>query len=416
MTMAKNGRRYSLRLEPSERLLYQAVVHADQESLNEWLALLNMDTISHSEFRLLGLLHHQHSQALPEQVAAICSGIYQRNWYLAQRQIVCLNELQALIAEPSQRLLILKGISLASLYYPSLGSRCAGDIDIYPVGISPFHLAQRLKETGFTNRWPYQSAWWNSLSTADAGTMHSLDLQRDDTDYVDLHFYLDARSLCSQLDSNTALRCIDFEVNGISYKTLSATDSLIKALAQSRDIQSSSGLQDAVDIALILREASSRIDWDLFVTEVRTRQISSFVKSALHWMQGIDTLTIPPEVLRDIAAIKRCTAERLYFNSQATWSDSTKNIAHQTGREGLLPRAFCLKLLCYKWQLRCIKQINLYSPLTMLQFVRHQSGANNLATAFLELARRVTKKGIRLLREQKSYSNTCGTSNPKCSG
>jgi hypothetical protein len=118
----------------AQELLLRACLAPEEEALaawERWCATSDLDAIEEESFRHLPLAWYRLQKvAARDRTFEIAKGVYRRAWYRNQLLFRGLNDVLDRLADERIDVLLLKGTSLATRFYPSPATRPMGDIDL----------------------------------------------------------------------------------------------------------------------------------------------------------------------------------------------------------------------------------------------------------------------------------------------
>lgn len=119
---------------PRDLLLLRACLHPSlsQSSFKQWRGQIDFETeIDRGSFRLLPLLYYRYGPINADSaIMARLKGIYRRSWSKNNWLLFAAIPTLALLQKKGIRLLLLKGLPLAKLYYEKMALRPMADVDL----------------------------------------------------------------------------------------------------------------------------------------------------------------------------------------------------------------------------------------------------------------------------------------------
>ncbi len=187
-------------LSNDEILLLTACLLPKEQALlawQGWIARNNIDSIPYGWARLLPLLWwnlHKHQIQHPEM--ARLRGLQRHHWAKNQTLFQTLpGVLQAFAADGIQSML-LKGVALATHYYPSIGLRPMADIDLYVPPEKAIRAIEILQATG----WKILDPAVQAISPEFIQHKHALSFINSQGKEIDLHWYIMPEAMNSSED------------------------------------------------------------------------------------------------------------------------------------------------------------------------------------------------------------------------
>lgn len=118
---------------------------------NAWRSRIDLDRIDEESFRHLPLAWHRlRGRAATDATLEIAKGVYRQAWYRNQLLLRSVGEVVDVLADEGITALLLKGAALAPRYFPALGTRPMGDLDILVPHASAARALGRLIREGWT--------------------------------------------------------------------------------------------------------------------------------------------------------------------------------------------------------------------------------------------------------------------------
>jgi len=286
----------------SEELLLHAALDQDESALDSWRRW-SADTpptrIETTAFQVLPLVSYNLSRISPgDPDLELIKGVRRHAWTHNQ-QLIRLGE--AVVTELSEAgidTLMLKGLSLATLYYPDVGARPMVDLDLLVPRRSALDaiavLSQKL-DPG-TER-PMELV----------EVQHGMPLTDPAGREVDLHWYSIWRSAP---DDDFWQAAVPVELGEAPTKALSPPDMLLQVCAHGATWHRTPMIRWIADAVMVLR-ARPDLDWDRFVTQARKRQLTRTLSGALEHLRAAFDAPVPGDVLRALRESNQSLRERL---------------------------------------------------------------------------------------------------------
>lgn len=284
---------------PEEQILLLTAVLADLETARkawlQWTADHEMDEPTSSEVGLLAAVARRMPELAPgAPLDPRLSGARRYIWTRTQMTLGTTRPLLAAMRAAGLRLMLLKGAALIAADPLLVNERVLRDIDvlIHPEdGQRGLEIARR---EGWTRRGARQDA-------ADLRHVRAIALRSSRPGAIgefDLYQFL--LTECRTIGQDLGLweRAVPASLQGIDVLCPSMTDQALATLGQA---MLHSGPQPAhwvLDIDPMIR--AGRIDWELFLREVRVRRIEMFVAAPLLLLHERIHCPVPPDVLRDL--------------------------------------------------------------------------------------------------------------------
>ncbi len=278
--------------ETQELLLRAALLEGDA-ALEAWRGWVSEQHTSEDEnlaFQVLPLAYRNIHPLDPEaKDLDLAKGVYRYVWVKNQVQVRFGSEVIEKLQSAGIDVLVLKGLALNLLYYRDLGVRLMNDIDLL---VPRTAATQAISEMGSILH-PKQAAF---ASEDRVLVEHGTAWVDGSGNEVDLHWY----SLwLSSPDTEFWRGAVPIEVDGISSRSLCATDHLLHVCAHGASWQPEIALRWVTDGVTLIR-SSPEIDWERLVRQAREREMTITIADALDYLRSRFGVEVPPEALREL--------------------------------------------------------------------------------------------------------------------
>lgn len=304
--------------ELQELLLKACLQDGDQglQAWQLWEANSGFDSLDPGSYRLLPLLFTRlSSRGVQHPMMNALKRIHRQAW--TETRILTWKVARAvrLLEEHGIATLMLKGVSLAALFYPHVALRPMRDLDVLvPEPLAPAAL-DLLQANGWTRcgaRWPRGSMLANVEEQWLLQIQPSINLFDSERREIDLHWNLLRTASFPGAEKPFWDSAIPFAFEGIETRTLCATDHLLHACAHGITWNNIPPVRWVADSAMIMRTAS--IDWDRLVMLTDRLHAALPVSDGLHYLASLLDLPVPREVLKQLARLKISRMERIDYN------------------------------------------------------------------------------------------------------
>jgi hypothetical protein len=286
-----------------QRLLVGAAVWGDERARaawDRWQAGITRDRIGRADGRLMATAYRPlRSLGADDPLLDIAGGLHRRAWYTNQLTLRKAATVVGRLAHAGHEVLVLKGAALCLLYYPDLGSRPMGDIDLL---VAPGGLAALLP--------PLAEVGWRLLPSQGTGQgplAYGLHVEDELGAEIDLHEYA---LMQSADDSDLWEARVDLELIDTPTATLATTDHLLHVCAHGMRWHPDANARWAVDAMMIMRSCGDQLDWARVVDRARARRLTVSVGYALSWLRTALGAEVPEWVVKGLGVGPRLRFER----------------------------------------------------------------------------------------------------------
>ena len=204
--------------------------------------------------------------------------------------------------------LVLKGIPLAHSYYPHVGLRPMGDVDVLVPRDAARIAVAALGAAGWHADRPLPNDFRDRYAEAHLrreGRRHPLDLHWRLVPWIDRRGHGQEEGLWA------AARC--FEIAGRSSLAPSPDDLLMHVILHAFRSGWAAVPRWVADVAMIVRSAGDAMNWDRFVERALRGAVASPVRDALDYAVAVAELAVPAGVVQTLGgARRRRSFERRY--------------------------------------------------------------------------------------------------------
>jgi len=235
---------------------------------------------------------------------------YKKNlWVRNQRIFLAAKELLKKLNDEGIPTILLKGLSLANVYYPRNETRPMNDGDI----LIPFEyksqLINILKEE-------------NSIFKIGADQENMIDFVHASHFFQDKNANIDVHwNIFTEYSQNRASSifawdgAIDFEWDGIATKRLNPTHDFFVVLVSGRNFENIPPIRWVADCVMILKNTNGVLDWNEFIRLSKDFSFKPFIQKALPYLKTNFWPDIPTEVMEKIDKLEPSHTEVMYYKS-----------------------------------------------------------------------------------------------------
>lgn len=284
-----------------QRLLLSGALRGGDRAVRaarQWADQVDLDYIDYGSFRILPLLARTMEQlGVDLPIGHRIRGIYRRSWYRNQVLLQTAAAAIGTLAAAEIPMIVTKGAAVADRYYPDLGTRPMGDVDIVVPATDRDAAIDALTAAG----------WRGDIIETGLETRHGCPFHNDVQGNVDLH-WATSSDLHPDFDESAAWNRTAVTGRLSPARRLAPEDELLLTIRHG--LQEPGGLITwAADAALILRGAS--IDWPLLIEAVDRYQRSEMVGAALRLVADVADTPVPS---RHLVAIDSLSHRRWHRN------------------------------------------------------------------------------------------------------
>ncbi len=296
-----------------ERLIDAALLPGAEAgaAFEDWRARVEFDDIDAASLRLLPLVCHNLAAAgfSGSPLMGRLRGVRRQHWYRNQLLLGFVSDLLAAFTRAGIPTLLLKGIPLALLHYPTAATRPMTDGDILIPEDAASAALDIVRAAGLRLADPRSE--WPPRWIASAGFVHA------DGWHVDLHTRVMHECWQPGVDDGLWRAAVPMTVNGTPTLTLAREDHLLHALAHGARPNEIAPIRWIVDATMLVRNAPS-FDWTRVVTLARQRRLSLIVRTTLTYAKTRFRLPVPSDVLDELARDRPTLGERFELRSRET--------------------------------------------------------------------------------------------------
>ncbi len=315
-----------------EDLVVAACLAAPEDTeaaLREWERVVPMDDIDGGSQRLVPYLYRKLERlGITARNHGILKGIYTRYWYLFNVQGMPTLTSVNTILQPEDYL-ILKGLALQTLVYGSdPPTRPCDDMDILVRQQDRASVHKKLAAAGFR-------ADGHKSPDIFLNNKIGINMQRG-TEAVDLQWGLYMGMLDPGFEDRLFARKVAVTVSGFAAFTLSPTDHMLHTLMHGAARNEVSPIRWVLDASLLIAETT--IDWELFVSEVRSLGWARPVTRQLRVLREKYHVAVPSQVLDALSSLRSPRAITLLDISKNTSSIFLSRLLMLTVQQPLIVR------------------------------------------------------------------------------
>ncbi len=297
--------------------------------LDDWLKHLKSPRLDQASHRLLPLLHHQLASAAPDHPELYRFAPVQRFYWLRQR---LLNEeattLLKALAKRSIPTLILKGLAVGQVAYPSPYLRPMDDFDILVPRKDAERSLKIFEDNGWVPLCPKQT------DPEEMQGHHSLNFRNDREMQADLHWHLMEDNLDESLDASIWENATPIDFEGIPTLIPCRTDLALHSITHGIRWDRVAPLRWIADVLLLFPEAASVEEEEIFLHQATKRNALIYVQAGLQYL-ATHMRNPFPRVLKSLDACEPDDSDILRFlqrtrsEDQSTLSEITTLLWYQ---------------------------------------------------------------------------------------
>lgn len=232
---------------------------------------------------------------------------YRKNlWVRNQRIFLTAKELLKKLNDEGIPTLILKGLSLANVYYPRNETRPMNDGDI----LIPYEFKSQLLHTMNMQNNTYKMGNYENDMLEFVHATHFFQNEKDD---IDIHWNIFTEYSHNPKSSIFAWQgALTFNWDGINTKTLNPTHEFFLSMTHGRHFGYIPPIRWVTDCVMILKKVNGELDWTEFIRLSKMYNFKPFIKKALPYLKDNFWQAIPEKVMKEIVDIVPTKDEVLY--------------------------------------------------------------------------------------------------------
>jgi hypothetical protein len=296
-------------------ILHAALLDGDRalDAWHAWRRVVDQTKIDFTQLRLIPLLHHNLRRVgVGEEKLAQYRNDTLVFWIRNQRLFKFASAEIQHLAHARIETLILKGVPLANLYYPTPGLRPMSDVDLFVRPEQAVGAMSHYIERG----WSCSDTFVLNLDNLEQLVMVRNGLNMRDPvsgQEIDLHWKLLKNSLTDIDPLWSSSVC--FELHSQALRTLCPSDQLLHVCAQAADWNVVRPVRWIPDASMIIRNAD--IDWDRLVEQAQRMDLVIATRHALGVLREFLDLDVPEAAIAGLRAYPASFLSRIDFSSSA---------------------------------------------------------------------------------------------------
>lgn len=302
-----------MRPRPEQDLLLRAALLPDPaqaaEAYERWAARVDLDRLDFGSLQLLPLLALRPGGApgddrLGRQVRHVARFSWLRTQMLGRRVAPVVGALEEAGLEP----LLSKGAALVYAHGIDARLRPMFDID---VAVAPHHAD---KAVAVLNGCGYRSILQDALTGHRAAVVrdsHGFGFSGPDGAEIDLHWHLLHQGRSVALGEAFRAAAVATEIAGVRCRATSVEDTLVIAVGHGTSWARNAAVRWVGDVALLLRDHGTALDWDAVVRRCRQARLSRSMLDGLDYVAEVSGLDAPAAVRRELERVPVPLAVRL---------------------------------------------------------------------------------------------------------
>jgi hypothetical protein len=296
---------------PGQDLLLKACVLDGDEALDSWRrwrATTSLETIDAGSIRLLPMLADTLQRLGAEDPEfGKYRGVQRRTWARSRLLFRGAGRILAALNGAQIPAMALKGLALASTYYPTDSMRPMGDIDLLVPRDEAFRSFDVLESIG------WRSVHRRPSRLAHLAIHHALPFQDPTTSEVDadIHWGMLYGRYSDAAEAATWDAAVPIEIEGATAVAPCAADLLIHVCIHGMRWNDMPPVRWVVDAAMIVR--SGRVDWEHLVIQSSRWGAALPLARAFAYLRGELRLAIPDEVIGRLDAQASTPTDEFLF-------------------------------------------------------------------------------------------------------
>lgn len=275
----------------------------------KWLQYADVDSIDPGSYRLLPLLYrNMHLHGVNDPLMDRIKGLHRYTWVKNQLMFNHLSELIDAFQTAGIKTLVLKGAALIKLYYKDTGLRPMSDIDI----LVPFNQAEDAIRLLLAQEWIPYSTYRVELSKQYRLLRHGQAFKHARGDDLDLHWHVLPTNFEEDADDDFWKGAVPLLFNKSRTLALNASDQLLNVCVHGIVWNMLPSLRWVADAVFIFRGASE-IEWDRIIDQAQKKQLVSYMRESLRFLQQAMEVSVPTSVLKTLESLHVSILKRIEF-------------------------------------------------------------------------------------------------------
>jgi hypothetical protein len=291
---------------PEQTLLLQATLLGRSEATTawqRWADAVEIDDLDGGSVRLLPHLYRNLERyGVSHQLEGRLKGMYRRTWYANQLRLRDVALVVRALQEREIKVLLLKGVALALLYYRDPGLRPMDDADI----LVRTHQVPAAVDALVEHEWVPRAR----VTAHHVESHHAMSFTHPRGQRLDLHWRLLPENCGPRADEALWERAQTVILRGVSARTLDATDQLFHVCAHGVKWEPVPPIRWIADATTIVARAAAELDWVRLARETRQRRLVLPLRDALGYLRAALGLPVPAAVLSELGSAAASTTER----------------------------------------------------------------------------------------------------------
>jgi hypothetical protein len=299
-------------LSKDEKLLLTACLLPKEQALPAWQAWINrndIDVIPYGWARLLPLLwwNLQKFQVTHPEMARL-RGLQRHHWAKNQTLFQNLPDIVEAFSAQGIESMLLKGVALATKYYPSIGLRPMADIDIYVPHSQALQAMGILQATG----WKILDPAVQVITPEFILHKHALSFVNSLGKEIDLHWYIMPETMNATEDLLVWQAAEDRKIGETQVKIPTAHHLFLHTCVHGAKWNPIHPIRWVADAYMILQKCGDTFDWQALVSSAIQQKLAIPLRSALLILQEFQA-HIPPTALQQLALQNLPLEQRLEY-------------------------------------------------------------------------------------------------------
>jgi len=296
---------------PGQNLLLKACLLDGEEALDawrRWRQTTNLETIDAGSIRLLPMLADALQRlGVEDPEFGKYRGVQRRTWARSRLQFRAAGRILQALNAAQIGAMALKGLALASTYYPADSMRPMGDIDLLVPRDQAFRALDVLESIG------WRSVHRRPNRLAHLAIHHALPFQDPTTSEVDadIHWGMLYGRYSDEAETATWDRAVPITIEGGEAVAPCAADLLIHVAVHGMRWNDMPPVRWVVDAAMIVR--SGKVDWDHLLVQCGRWGAALPLARAFVYLREEIGLAIPDAIKDALSEQPTSATERFLF-------------------------------------------------------------------------------------------------------
>jgi hypothetical protein len=294
-----------------QKLLLQACLLQGEEALDawyKWKSTTDIDQLDRGSLRLIPMLYRNlQVHGVEDNLMNKFKGGYRFTLYKNHMLLHNMANVLARFYDAGLHVMVLKGVALTLLYYRDYGLRPMEDFDILIHEKDVAKAINILRELGWK---PWQRLP-KVLTEEYLSSTKGCKFNNHRGEGLDLHWHVLLESCYKNADKDFWNGAVKTSIHDYTVYALNPADQLLHACVHGSMRSTTPTIRWVADAALIMKSSQAEIDWDRLMVQASKRRLVLPLENTMRYLQDFLSLSIPPEVLKQLRASPVSKTERM---------------------------------------------------------------------------------------------------------